>query len=51
MSRQFDTNAIYRAIEDREYHILTDEEFAKKLLELGVPTHVTEWLVDAWRES
>lgn len=41
---------LYRTIEDREYGILSDEEFAKALLDMEVPTHVVEWLVDAFRK-
>lgn len=41
---------LYRIIEDREYKILTDEEFSRKLLEAEIPTHIVEWLVDAFRE-
>lgn len=47
---KIDTTLLYRTIEDREYRILSDEEFSRKLIEMGVPTHIVEWLVDQWRE-
>ena len=46
-----DSYKFYRLIEDKEYNLLTDEDFAKLLSEMNVPTNVAEWLVNLFKKE